>query len=154
MMRCGEREFHNTFLKLFLVFYVGNFWWWCLQPFYFSPSQYTFMYLMTLSPVCLPISPISAYLYLHCHHPALLFLTVSAYISIVYDTVSRPALLFLTVSAYIYIYIYFITLSSACLAVFHHLSIHLFIVCTVSSLPCCFSSSQYTCMYFVTLSPT
>ena len=27
MKRCGEREFHNSFLKLFLVFYVGNFWW-------------------------------------------------------------------------------------------------------------------------------
>ena len=26
-MRCGEKEFHNSFLKLFRVFYVGNFWW-------------------------------------------------------------------------------------------------------------------------------
>ena len=24
MRRCGEREFHNSFLKLFWVFYVGN----------------------------------------------------------------------------------------------------------------------------------
>ena len=26
MRRCCEREFHNSFLKLFWVFYVGNFW--------------------------------------------------------------------------------------------------------------------------------
>ena len=27
MRRCGEREFHDSFLKLFWVFYVGNFLW-------------------------------------------------------------------------------------------------------------------------------
>ena len=26
MRRCGEREFHDSFMKLFGVFYVGNFW--------------------------------------------------------------------------------------------------------------------------------
>ena len=27
MRKCGEREFHNSFLKGFWVFYVCNFWW-------------------------------------------------------------------------------------------------------------------------------
>ena len=140
----------------------------------FLLSQHTLMYFTTLPPACLAVSHcLSTHLYTlrHCLQPVLLFLTVSAHIDVLYDTASSLPFCF---SLSQHTFMYFSTLTPACLAVSHCLSIHL---CTlrhclqsallfltvsahiyvfydiVSSLPCCFSLSQHTFMYFTTLSP-
>ena len=140
----------------------------------FSLSQYIFKYFTTLTPACLAVSHcLSTHLYTlrHCLQPVLLFLTVSAHIDVLYDTASSLPFCF---SLSQHTFMYFTTLSPACLAVSHCLSIHL---CTlrhflhsallfltvsahidvlydiVSSLPFCFSLSQHTFMFFTTLSP-
>ena len=140
----------------------------------FSLSQHTFMYFTTLSPVCLAVSHcLSTHLCTlrHCLLHALLFLTVSAHIYVLFDTASSLPCCF---SLSQHRFMYFTTLSPGCFAVFHCLSTHL---CTLrhclqpallfltvsahiylhydiaSSLPCCFSLSQHTLMYFKTLFP-
>ena len=143
-------------------------------PFCFSLSQHTFMYFTTLSPACLTVSHcLSTHLCIlrHCLQPVLLFLTVSAHIYVFYDIVSSLPCCF---SLSQHTFMYFTTLSPACLAVSHCLSTHIFTLrhChqsamlfltvsahiyvlydIVSSLPCCFSLSQHTFMYFSTLPP-
>ena len=132
------------------------------------------MYFITLSPAYLAVShrlSIHICTLLHCLQPTLLFLTVSAYIYVLYNIVSSLPCCF---SLSQHTYMYFITLSPAYHAVSHCLSIHicplkhclpptlLFLTVSayiyvlyniVSSLPCCFSLSQLTYMYFITLSP-
>ena len=144
-------------------------------PCCFSLSQHIFMYFTTLSPACLPVSHcLSTHLYTlrHCLQPVLLFLTVSAHIDVLYDTASSLPFCF---SLSQHTFMYFSTLSPACLPVSHCLSIHLrtlrhclqsallFLTVSahiyilydiVSSLPYCFSLSQHIFMYFTTLSPS
>ena len=143
-------------------------------PCCFSLSQHTLMYFTTLSPACLSVSHcLSTHLCTlrHCLQPALLFLTVSAHIYAFYDIVSSLSCCF---SLSQHTFMYFTTLSPACLAVSHCLSSHLctlrhclqpallfltvsthiyVLYGTASSLPCCFSLSQHKFMYFTILSP-
>ena len=132
------------------------------------------MYFTTLSLVCLAVSHcLSTHLCTlrHCLQPALLFLTVLAHIYVLDDIVSSLLCCF---SLSLHTFMYFTTLSPACIAVSYCLSTHL---CTLrhclqpallfltvsaninvlydnaSSLPCCFSLSQYTLMYFTILAP-
>ena len=143
-------------------------------PCYFSLSQHTFMYFTTLPPACLTVSHcLSTHLCIlrHCLQPALLFLTVSAHIYVLYDIASSLPCYF---SLSQHIFMYFSTLPPACLAVSHIVSTYLctlrnciqpaLLFLTVSahidvlydivlSLPCCFSLSQHTFMYFSTLPP-
>ena len=132
------------------------------------------MYFTTLPPACLAISHcLRTHLCTlrHCLQPALLFLTVSAHIDVLYDIVSSLPSCF---SLSQHTFMYFTTLSPACLTVSHCLSIHLctlrhclqpallfltvsaniyVLYDTASSLPCYFSLSQHTFMYFTTLPP-
>ena len=143
-------------------------------PCCFSLSQHTFMYFTTLPPACLAVSHcLCTHLCTlrHCIQPALLILTVSVHIYVLYDIVSS---LPYCISLSEHTFMYFTSLSPACLAVsyclrtylctlrhciqpallFLTVSVHIYVLYDIdSSLPCCFSLSQHTFIYFTTLSP-